>query len=155
MITLIRTTAINPHFRALTLQLDAELWAQYPDTQQEYDSHNKMDTAVKVVLAFEEDKPVGCGAFRELPPDEIEVKRMFVLPSHRGKGISRLVLQALEDWATSLGYTQAKLETGPKQQTAIQLYKRAGYETIPNYGPYKNMAESICMGKKLLSPESV
>lgn len=152
MITLLRTTAANEHFTQLTLQLDAELWEQYPDTQQEYDSHNKMDTAVKVILALEDEVPVGCGAFREFLPEEIEIKRMYVKPSHRGKGISKKILQALEKWAMENRFVQAKLETGIKQPEAIQLYKGAGYVPIPNYDPYKNMPESVCMGKKLVSP---
>ena len=150
MISVIRTAGNDERFTALTAQLDKDLWQRYPDSQQEYDKHNKIQKDVKVVIALDNDNPVGCGAFRELENREVEIKRMYVQPAFRGKGISKLILQELENWAREEKYDIAKLETGDKQPEAIRLYEKTGYKRITNYGPYIHMPESICMQKSLI-----
>jgi putative acetyltransferase len=94
--------------------------------------------------------PVGSGAIRELSPDTMEVKRMFVLPDRRGKGIASVILQALETWSTELGYKKCILETGKNQPEAIALYKKRHYKIIPNYGQYQSMDNSVCFEKELV-----
>ena len=74
---------------------------------------------------------------------------MFVVPSFRNKGIGKMILQQLEQWAAEGGFIQAKLETGIKQPEAIAAYEKSGYTRIPNFGPYSNIEESICMAKLL------
>ena len=102
-----------------------------------------------VVVAFDNDQPVACGAIREFDKDSMEVKRMYTLPSHRGKGIAKLVLQELERWTLELGYAKCILETGKRQPEAIQLYEKSGYQSIPNYGKYLNVENSVCFQKQL------
>ena len=72
---------------------------------------------------------------------------MFVLPDSRGKGIAGKILKELENWAIELNYTACILETGRKQNDAIALYKKAGYNIIPNYGQYENIDNSVCLKK--------
>jgi putative acetyltransferase len=79
----------------------------------------------------------------------MEVKRMYVLPGKRGRGIAFTILSQLEDWSKELGTTTLVLETGKKQREAIALYKKSGYNIIPSYGKYKNMENSICFKKEL------
>ena len=74
---------------------------------------------------------------------------MYVRPERRGAGIARMILSELETWAGEEGYMQSILETGIKQPEAIALYSRSGYRLIPNYPPYVDVAESICMKKEL------
>ena len=74
---------------------------------------------------------------------------MFVLPEYRGRGIASAVLSELEAWARELGYTRCILETGKKQPEAIRLYQKSGYTIIPNYGPYEQVENSVCMEKAL------
>ena len=150
MIDLRRTTADDPDFQSLVAELDKELWRRYPATQQNFAPHNKVDQAARVVVAYSDGKAVGCGCYRPIPEDKtIEIKRMYVLPSARGLGIAREILAELEKWAREAGFVQSKLETGNNQPEAIALYKRAAYCEIPNYPPYINMKDSICMGKSL------
>lgn len=101
------------------------------------------------IVARLDGEPVGCGAIRPFAddPDSVEVKRMFVKPSARGKGISRLILRKLESLAKSFGYAMIKLETGIHQHEAIGLYTKEGYERIPCYGSYSNDPVSICYAK--------
>lgn len=149
MTQLIRTSGDNPTFRGLTLQLDQELWERYPTTQQQYAVHNMLSKEVKAVIAMEAGQAVGCGAFRELESGKVEVKRMFVQPAYRGKGISKLILQELEKWAREENHSIVILETGNKQPEAIGLYTSLGYERIPNYSAYQGLSESICMQKEI------
>ncbi|WP_276372401.1 GNAT family N-acetyltransferase [Chryseolinea sp. H1M3-3] len=151
MIRLKRTLVTDPDFQMLVIDLDKELWTRYPDTQQNFAPHNKVDHTVRVVVAYTGNEPVGCGAFRPTEDEHIlEIKRMYVSPKMRGRGIAKQILQALEQWGREEGFTHSKLETGNNQPEAIAVYKRAEYKEIPNYPPYTNMTESICMAKSLL-----
>jgi GNAT superfamily N-acetyltransferase len=82
-----------------------------------------------------------------------EVKRMFVRPAARGRGISRLILTALEDEARTLGASRMVLETGDRQLPAIGLYEGAGYVRCERFGEYVDSPLSVCMEKRLRPPE--
>jgi GNAT superfamily N-acetyltransferase len=146
---IIRTNSDNPHFRQLVILLDADLTLRYGELQKHYAQFNHIDFIDTVVLVYEKDVPAGCGCFRYFSPKTIEIKRMYVKPEFRGRGLSRLVLSELEKWASELGYSESVLETGNMQAEAIHLYHRFGYTEIPNYGNYKGTETSICMSKKL------
>ena len=92
---------------------------------------------------------MGCGAFREKEHGITEIKRMYVHPDHRKKGIASAVLAALEIWAKEIGYTYTILETGKNQLEAISLYQKLNYTITPNYPPYEKMDNSVCMKKTL------
>ncbi len=78
---------------------------------------------------------------------------MFVRLEQRGRGIAKSILSELEMWASELNFSGCILETGLKQPEAIALYQKSGYETIPNYGQYNGVENSVCM-KKLFLVES-
>jgi GNAT superfamily N-acetyltransferase len=150
MVELTRTTVLDAAFTSLVADLDKEFWVRYPDTQQNFAPHNKVDLNTRVVVAFLNKKPVGCGCFRPMAqPDTMEIKRMYVVPEARGQRIARLILQSLEAWGREVGFSYSKLETGIKQPEAIAVYTKASYQRIPNYPPYTDCEESICMEKKL------
>ena len=145
-----RTSASNSDFKILIVNLDKESWLLYPDTQQNFTPFNFVDESACVVIAYEHEEPIGCGCFRQMKEkDTVEIKRMYVVPSFRGNGIGKMILQKLEQWAMEEGFVQAKLETGIKQPEAIAAYEKSSYVRIPNYGPYVNVTESICMMKFL------
>jgi GNAT superfamily N-acetyltransferase len=77
--------------------------------------------------------PVAGGGLKRLDAATCEIKRMFVIPEARGQGVARALLQALEGAARELGYTNARLDTGPEQPHAKALYESAGYVEIPDY----------------------
>jgi putative acetyltransferase len=94
--------------------------------------------------------PVGCGAFRLLDPQTAELKRMYIAPSARGKGLGRSLVAALETEARALGARRLVLETGTRQIAAIALYRGTGFVPIPLYGEYCESSEtSLCFGKDL------
>jgi GNAT superfamily N-acetyltransferase len=94
------------------------------------------DISLVLVARDEDGTAVGCGALRALGDRVAEVKRMFVVPAARGRGVSRAVLVALEDAARERGWTTLRLETGPRQPEAIGLYTSAGYRPIAAFGGY-------------------
>ena len=147
MIHLLRTDAEHPDFTALVKRLDADLAQRDGEDHAFYAQFNKVDTIKYAVVAYENTTPVGCGAIKAYSPDAMEVKRMYVSPEHRGKGIATTILSELENWAGELAYTRCVLETGKKQPEAIELYKKAGYRVIPNYGQYAGVDNSVCFEK--------
>jgi GNAT superfamily N-acetyltransferase len=129
--------------------LDAYLATVDGDEHAFYDQFNGIENLKYVVVAFYDGHHVGCGAIKEFQNDGMEIKRMYVDPTSRGKGIAKQILTELEKWAVELGYTKCILETGQRQVEAVALYKRCGYYSIPNYEPYTNMENSVCFEKVL------
>jgi GNAT superfamily N-acetyltransferase len=85
------------------------------------------------VVGFEGELPVCCGGLKRLPDGACEIKKMFVDPDCRGRGLARALLGELERRARDLGYTVARLDTGPRQARAQRMYERAGYVAIENF----------------------
>jgi ribosomal protein S18 acetylase RimI-like enzyme len=99
--------------------------------------------------------PVTTGAWRRSPVralgggDAAEIKRMYVVPEHRGAGHARAVLAELERTAAEAGYDLLVLETGLRQPEAIGLYTASGYQRIPGFGHYRDSPLSRCFAKRL------
>ncbi|NQX53429.1 GNAT family N-acetyltransferase [Pedobacter panaciterrae] len=148
MISLTRTTSDNPDFKSLVLLLDKELAIRDGDDHAFYSQYNKIVNIKNVVIAYDNGKPVGCGAFKPFEANAVEIKRMYVNEDSRGKRIARQILSELELWAVEIGYDSFVLETGLKQPEAISLYKNMGYEIIPNYGQYQGVENSVCFQKQ-------
>jgi putative acetyltransferase len=144
----------SPAARALIAALDAELGARYPEPGA---NHLRLDADEVAggrglfVIAWLGTRAVGCGAIRrqDADTDAAEVKRMYVTPDARGRGIGRLVLSVLEAEARRLGLSRLVLETGARQPEAVALYERAGFVVIPAFGEYLDSPLSLCMGKPL------
>jgi GNAT superfamily N-acetyltransferase len=144
-----RTTTSDPDFKLLVSKLDHELWNELKEDQATYDPFNKVDQISTAVVVYYNNEPVACGCFKEFAGHAVEIKRMFVDKTYRGKGLSKQVLKELELWAMEKNYSQAVLETSIHFQIARNLYMNCGYAVIPNYGPYEGLTESVCMKKSL------
>ena len=143
----------HPDFINLTKKLDAELTDRYGAKQSAYDKHNIIEPINTSVVGYIGERPVACGCFKVIDNQTVEIKRMYVSDDCRRNGLSRLVLQSLENWSLELGYTKAILETGKGQPEAIELYHKSGYQITDNYGPYIGFENSVCM-KKVLKNEN-
>lgn len=144
-----RTDSTDPDFQKLVIELDKDLAIRDGEDHSFFAQFNKITMIRHAVVAYENDKAVGCGAIKQYEPDVMEVKRMFVSPEERGKGIASGILNELENWARELEYKKCILETGLKQPEAIQLYKKNNYAIIKNYGQYAEVASSVCFEKEL------
>ena len=149
MITIKRTTSGSEDFEKLVVQLDKYLAILDGDDHAFYAQFNKSSLLKNAMVYYENNQPIAIGAYKEYDNDTVEMKRMFTLPEHRGKGIGYKILSELEKWAKEEGYTRAVLETGYLQKDAIHLYQKAGYEITENYGQYIGVENSVCM-KKIL-----
>ena len=149
MIRIIRTDSDNPDFIKLVTRLDSDLAERDGNDHSFYAQYNKIDKIKYVVVAYEDGRPVGCGAIKEYEPNTMEIKRMYTSPESRGKGIATQVLTELEKWATELSFEKCVLETGKRQPEAIGLYKKNGYKLIPNYGQYAEIENSLCFEKDI------
>lgn len=150
MINLIRTTSDNADFQELVKDLDAELRVRDGNEAEFYLQFNKIDTIKHVIVAYENDEAIGCGALRPYDAETVEIKRMFVPLDKRRQGISSHILNDLEAWASALGFKTCILETGYKQPEAISLYTKKGYRTIPNYAQYQSVENSVCFEKLII-----
>lgn len=150
MVSLRKASFEDSDFCYLIELLDKDLWNRYPETQQFFKGFNKVKLDAKVIVAYYDENPVGCGCFRETDDKgTVEIKRMYVKEEVRGKGIAKSILKELEIWAQDDGKLRVILETGINQPEAISLYKKLGYKQIEKYEPYVNSEESVCMGKDL------
>lgn len=149
MITLKRTNSDNVDFQCLVKLLDADLKIRDGNEHGFFAQFNKIDSIKNVVVCYKDNTPIGCGAYKEFDKATVEIKRMFVQPSFRGKGIATKILKELERWAVELNNSAFILETGKRQPEAINLYKKSGYTIIPNYGQYKNVVSSVCFKKSV------
>jgi len=144
-----RTTSSDNDFQLLVSHLDHELWNELNEDQATYDQYNKVPDLSTVLVAYQEGQPIACGCFKPVDEHTVEIKRMFVEKHWRGKGLSKLILHALEQWAIELGFKNAILETSIHFNIARSLYATSGYTIISNYPPYEGLTESICMKKTL------
>jgi putative acetyltransferase len=101
------------------------------------------------LIARDGERAVGCGAIRLIDDTTAEVKRMYVEPEQRGKGVGRTVLASLEAAAQQLGARSLVLETGIHSPDALALYRRAGFRQIACWGEYLTSPTSVCMEKIL------
>lgn len=148
-IRLKRTNNTDTHFLLLVSLLDKFLQELNGEAQGDYAPHNKLDYLDTAVLVYLDDEPVGCGCFKQYSNNSVEIKRMFVSPAARGKGIASKILNELELWATEKGFKYTVLETLKTNTEAVNLYNKQNYKVIDNYGPYITLTNSVCMRKEL------
>ncbi len=147
VVKLIRTNSEHANFIELVKLLDSYLTVIDGEDHSFYDQFNSIENLKYVVVAYENGEAVGCGAIKIFNDTCMEVKRMFVQPVCRGKGLARKILFELEHWAQELGYKKCILETGRRMQDAVMFYTNCGYQEIPNFEPYTKMENSICFEK--------
>lgn len=105
------------------------------------------------LVAYVDDAPAACGGWRARDTD-VELKRMYVAPAFRGRGLARAVLASLERTAGEAGFDRVILETGQRQPEAIALYRSAGYEPVPSFGYYAGEPEAVHLGKAVTCPST-
>ena len=150
MLQLLRTNSTNQDFIELVRSLDQDLAKRDGDDHSFYHQFNKIDSIQHVVVLYDNQMAVACGAIKKFDEKRMEVKRMYTEPAHRGHGLASKVLRELEQWARELFYEACLLETGLKQPEAIRLYEKNGYRIIANYGQYAGVDNSVCFEKQLV-----
>ena len=119
------------------------------ENRAEYILYNQLDDIHNVIVAYDDDIPVGSVSFKKYDDECAEVKRVFVKEEYRNKGIANELMELLENTAREQGYRYLILGSGAPLVAAMALYRKIGYKVIPNYGQYREMPNSICMKKEL------
>jgi putative acetyltransferase len=145
---LIRNNSLHPDFKKLTALFDEYLVIIDGDEKDFFAQYNHIFLE-NVVICYENEVAIGCGAFKKHTDHKVEIKRMFVHPDFRGKEVASKILSELETWAKELNFNVSILETSIKLENAIRLYKKFGYEITEKYGQYVGVESSVCM-KKIL-----
>lgn len=147
----VRCDGANEDFIECCRQLDLELERRVGKViqREKFAQYNLLDKINEAIVVYLDGKPVGGGGIRAYDGDTVELKRIFVKEEARGHGIGTQLVAELMDWARELGYKRMILETGVLLKESCHVYKKLGFETIPNYGPYIGIKESLCMGKDL------
>jgi GNAT superfamily N-acetyltransferase len=155
-ITIERADLTSEDSRALIGSLDAELSGTYPEPGATHFGLDPAEVAAgrgAFLIVRVGGTPAGCGALRLLDSETGELKRMYVRPDARGRGLGRHLVAALEAEARALGLRRLVLETGIRQDAALALYRAAGFQPIPLYGEYcLSPRTSVCLGKDLGGP---
>ncbi len=124
---------------AMTVELD-QLYSKVPGSLDSIPAtpEQMSPPSGSFLLALAAGKPIACGGIKRIDASIAEIKRMYVVPAERGRGIAAGLLLALEGECSRLGYSRIRLDTGPDQPAAKRIYERAGYRSIPDYNsnPY-------------------
>jgi GNAT superfamily N-acetyltransferase len=142
-------SAGSPVARKLISALNDALSRQYPGLPvNDIDAADFEAGGGVFAIGYVNGEPAVSGAFRPWE-GAAEIKRVFVLPSQRGRGLARRMLAFLEAEAAKRGYVRGVLETGSRQHEAIGLYRSMGWTPIPVFGPYIGSPISVCFEKRL------
>lgn len=148
----IRTSGKNIDFiencKLLDMDLDRRVGREIQ--RDKYNKYNQLDEIQEVIVVYEGEKPIGGGAIRKYNDTDVELKRIFVHAEYQGRGVGTKLVSLLLEWAKEIGYNRVILETGELLAESCAVYKKLGFVVIPNYGPYVNMPESLCMEKRLI-----
>jgi GNAT superfamily N-acetyltransferase len=151
-VTLAADDAGGDTAQQLIHELCAELSQRYGTPPSPFSPSDVLAPRTAFLIARLGTWPVGCGALRRIDDTAAEIKRMYVAPAGRRRGIARRILAELERRAADFGYLAVRLETGIHQHEAIGLYEASGYRRIPAFGHYVGSAISVCY-EKALSPQ--
>jgi putative acetyltransferase len=147
-ISIAAETPGQPEILALLKQSDAFSEARYPRTSSYLVSAEFLaQPHVRFMVARMDGVAVGCGALVLADDHSAEIKRMIVDEAHRGQGIGRAVLDALEAAGKDAGVKVIRLETGPQNHDALTLYRRYGYHERGPFGAYPEDPHSVFMEK--------
>ena len=147
----IRTDGKNEDFiencRLLDIDLDRRVGTEIK--RDKYTKYNQLDEITEAIVVYKGNRVIGGGAIRRYNDEDVELKRVFVHTEYQGQGIGSKLVSLLIEWAIELGYKRMILETGELLAESCAVYRKLGFKVIPNYGPYVNMPESLCMAKEL------
>ncbi len=141
-----------PDVRALIEELDAYLGALYPPESNHLDAPGELQGEhVTFLCARLDGEPAACGALKLLPGAEPsgELKRLYVRPRHRGRGLAKRLLAALERRSRERGVALLRLETGVQQPESLGLYRAMGYRERGPFGDHGADPQSVFMEKRL------
>ena len=144
------TSGDDPKFRALVRKLDQEYVDRFGETALRYQPYNTLEKIEAACLLLVDGTPAACGAIQPLDGDTAELKRVYVLPEFRRRGLARQVVEQLELQALFQGFGRMVMEIGRDIPEAISLYRKMGYREIETLTIFADNKDTLCMEKELL-----
>ena len=142
-------TAASPDFRMLAAKLDEYYFGLVGDIQNRYAQVNRPENMTALAVAYEEGIPIACGAWKRINDTTAELKRLYVLPEYRRRGVARSLIAALEADAAAADIQRMILETAVDTADSHRLYLSSGYQITDYYGSPAGEANCLCFFKKL------
>ncbi|MDP5183173.1 GNAT family N-acetyltransferase [Blastococcus sp. BMG 814] len=140
----------DPLAQVLVEQVQQEYVARYGGRDEAVVDPGEFRPPAGLFLVAEVDGvPAGCGAWRAYPPGGVEIKRVYVAPGFRRRGLAQVLMAELEETAARAGHRSVVLNTGQRQPEAVALYRELGYAPVPGYGVYACSPEAVFLGKEL------
>jgi ribosomal protein S18 acetylase RimI-like enzyme len=140
----------TPEAIGLIMELEAVLKPMYPPASQHGLSVEQLlAEAVPFFVVRADGAAAGCGGVQLVGTAYGEIKRMYMRPGFRGRGLAKLLLDHLADYACNYGVPLLRLETGVHQHEAIGLYERTGFYRIPPFAEYTDDPLSVYYEKLL------
>ncbi len=146
--------AENADFLALVQQLDAYYFQVVGEVHRRYAKYNDPHLLNARMVAYQDGKAVGCGAWKQIDDQTAEVKRIFVAPDYRRQGVASALIGALERDVAAHGYMRAILETARTTDDSAALYRKLGYQEIAYYGSPAGAENCRCFEKMLAAEGS-
>ena len=150
MLSIVEERPDSPDAQTLIEELESHLASLYPsESRHGYSVDKLLREGVAFFIVREDGVPVGCGGVQLYGTDYGELKRMYVRPQFRGRGLGKTVLNHLTDYARERGVGILRLETGIYQKEAIALYESSGFRRVPPFGEYKEDPLSVFYEKRI------
>ncbi|MDE6739937.1 MAG: GNAT family N-acetyltransferase [Lachnospiraceae bacterium] len=111
--------------------------------------YNICDNIQDVVIAYKNDKAVGCAGLKGYSSADAEIKRVWVDPAYRGQGLATKLMELIETKAKERNFKRVILQTREIMQDAVALYRKLGYHQIANYSPYDKLKDAVCFAKDI------
>ena len=141
----------SPDAAALIGELEAHLVSVYPaESRHGFSVDRLISEGVAFFVLRCDGSAAGCGGIMLVQTEYGELKRMYVRPAFRGRGLGQLLLHHLAEHARARGVELLRLETGVYQRDAIRLYERAGFRRIAPFGPYRADPLSRCYEMRIV-----
>jgi putative acetyltransferase len=145
-----KASTVSSEVKSLSNELHKELEIIYGDGIIEDFIYENGQMLIFYLAYDENESAIACGALKHFDDSTAEVKRMYVKPQFRGRGLSKLILIQLEGYAKELNYQRLILETGLKQPEAMNLYNKFGYKPLKCYGRHTDDPDSRCFEKIII-----
>lgn len=139
----------SPDYAMLAKKLDEYYYTLVGDVHLRYAEANRPENMACRIVVFDDEKPVACGCWKRIDDQAAEVKRIYVLPEYRRKGLASRIIRKLEEEIAAAGYTTAILETARTTGDSRSLYLSLGYEIIDYYGSPAGAENCLCFRKYL------
>ncbi len=141
-------TPESQDFRALAAQLDAYYYSLVGAVQDRYAEPNRPENMDALAVVYAGNAPIACGAWKMQGPETAEIKRIFVLPEHRRRGVASHLIRALEQNAANRGIRKFILETATTTDQSHRLYLSLGYRITDYYGSPAGAENCLCFVKE-------